>query len=75
MAVTFNELKNYYSANFNGKQYTYSVNKYGPLAEEIANESFKNKKNWNMVIYKNNKALTFNDYPLVYIFVNNRNRA
>ena len=43
MAVTFNELKNYYSANFNGKQYTYSVNKYGPLAEEIAKRSFEQK--------------------------------
>lgn len=51
MAVTFNELKNYYSANFNGKQYTYSVNKYGPLAEEIANESFKKKKKiYNLII-------------------------
>jgi len=44
MAVTFNQIKKYYYANFNGKRYTYSVNKYGPLAEEIANESFKKKK-------------------------------
>lgn len=41
MAVTFIENKNYYSANFKGKQYTYSINKFGPLAELIAQKSFE----------------------------------
>ena len=36
MAVTFIKNKNYYSANFKGKQFTYSINKFGPLAEAIA---------------------------------------
>lgn len=62
MAVTFNELKNYYSANFNGKQYTYSVNKYGPLAEEIANESFKKKKKIYNLIEKHE------DYAVIKIY-------
>lgn len=44
MAVTFNKTKNYYSAYFNGGHCTYSVNKFGPLAEEMANISFKSKK-------------------------------
>lgn len=62
MAVTFNKLKNYYSANFNGKQYTYSVNKYGPLAEEIANESFKKKKKIYNLIEKHE------DYAVIKIY-------
>lgn len=41
MAVTFIENKNYYSANFKGKQYAYSINKFGPLAELIAQKSFE----------------------------------
>lgn len=58
MAVTFNEIKKYYSANFNGKQYTYSISKYGPLAEEIANESFKKKKKiYNLIEKHENYAV------------------
>lgn len=44
MAVTFIENKNYYSANFKGKQFTYSINKFGPLAELIAQKSFEQEK-------------------------------
>lgn len=44
MAVTFLKAKNSYSANFQGKQYSYSINKFGPLAEDIANKSFELKK-------------------------------
>lgn len=62
MAVTFNETKNYYSANFNGKQYVYSVNKYGPLAEEIANKSFDQKTKLYNLITK------YDDYAIMQIY-------
>lgn len=41
MAVTFNKKNNAYIANINGKQFSYSINKYGPLAKIISRKIFK----------------------------------
>ena len=62
MAVTFNKTKNYYSANFQGKQYTYSVSRYGPLAEELANKSFNEKQKLYNLINK------YEDYAIMKIY-------
>ena len=39
IAVTFNKRINSYVANINNKQFSYSINKYGELAEILANKS------------------------------------
>lgn len=62
MAVTFINSKNYYSANFKGKQFTYSVNKFGPLAELIAQRSFEQEKK----LY--NYIDEYEDYAIMKIY-------
>lgn len=59
MAVTFNKKNNAYIANINGKQFSYSISKYGPLAKLLAEKSLKEKK---IIIYSIN--IKFNDYSL-----------
>lgn len=44
MAITFNKKNNAYIANINGKQFSYSINKYGPLAKLLAEKSLKEAK-------------------------------
>ena len=44
MGVNFQKRINSFSVYFNGKRYSYSINKFGPLAEKIANKSFELKK-------------------------------
>lgn len=62
MAVTFIRNKNCYSANFKGKQFTYSINKFGSLAKIIAQRSFEQKKK----IY--NYIDEYNDYAIIKIY-------
>lgn len=44
MAITYLENKKMYCANIKGKQFLYSINKYGPLAKLLAEKSLKHKK-------------------------------
>ena len=44
MAVRYNERTNSYCANIKGKQFLYSVNRYGPLAKLLAERSVETQK-------------------------------
>lgn len=58
MAVTYLENKKMYCANIKGKQFPYSINKYGPLAKLLAEESLKYAKRFkNFIVEKENYAI------------------
>lgn len=58
MAVTYLENKKMYCANIKGKQFPYSINKYGPLAKLLAEESLKCAKRFkNFIVEKENYAI------------------
>lgn len=62
MAITFNKKNNAYTANINGKQFSYSINKYGPLAKLLAEKSLKEAKRFkNYIINKK-------DYSILKIY-------
>lgn len=44
MGVTYNARNNCYSANIHGKQFVYAVNKHGPMAKLLAEQSMKDEK-------------------------------
>ena len=47
IGVTYQARCNSYFANFNGHQYVFAVNRYGPLAQELAIEYRKQKEQEN----------------------------
>ena len=70
MGVTYQARINSYFANFDGHQYAFAVGKYGPLAKELAERSFKERKRIiNIIDIQGNYAVLkvwSNPYNTVY---------
>lgn len=58
MAITYLENKKMYCANIKGKQFLYSINKYGSLAKLLAEKSLKYEKRFkNFIIEEEDFAI------------------
>lgn len=62
MAVRYNERTNSYCANIKGKQFTYSIGKYGVLAKMLAEQSMETQRR-----HKNYIEL-YDDYAIMKIY-------